>query len=212
LLVAESGGRVWRFQDGNGDHRADPPQLVAEGLGELRGIAAAADGSVLLSQRGQVSRLTDSDGDGVADVVTPIVRGLPDRVRANNAIVEGPDGLIYVSIGSTCNDCVEASRLSAAILQIDPISSEIRLYASGLRNVSDLTFSPDGALWATDQGSLSPCLSPDELNRILPGAHYGWPYCAPEGEGFGDAGPAALLLGTETGAAGIAWMDSPLFA
>ena len=104
LLVAESGGRVWRFEDGNGDHRADPPQLFAEGLGELRGIATAADGSVLLSQRGQVSRLTDSDGDGVADVVTPIVRGLPDRVRANNAIAEGPDGLIYVSIGSTCND------------------------------------------------------------------------------------------------------------
>lgn len=212
LLVAEATGRIWRLQDADGDHRADAPQLVVEGLGEVRGLAVATDGSILISQRGQVSRATDSDGDGAADLIVPIVRGLPERLHANNGLVEGPDGLIYVAVGSTCNDCVESSPLSATIIQIDPATSAAKIYATGLRNPYGLVFSPDGALWSTDQGSQSPCTNPDELNRILPGAHYGWPYCVAEEDGAGASGPAALLLGTETGAAGIAWIDSPVFA
>ena len=47
------GGRVWTFQDEDGDGRAEAPEVFAEGPGELRGITVAPDGAVYLSERGR---------------------------------------------------------------------------------------------------------------------------------------------------------------
>ena len=212
LLVAELGGRVWALQDQDGDGLADQPEVFAEGLGELRGIAIGPGGRVYLIERGRVSLALDDDGDGVADSVSPILRSLPSGLHASNAVAVGPDGRLYIAIGSTCNDCVERNPLSASVLVFDPATGEIRVFAAGLRNPYDLVFAPDGVLWATDQGSQQPCASPDELNIITQGAHYGWPYCAGETSFFVESGLPVVQLGMENGAAGIVWFESPLFA
>lgn len=48
------------------------------------------------------------------------------------------------------------------------------LYADGLRNAFGLSFSPTGELWAAENGPHADY--PDELNIILPGEHYGFPW------------------------------------
>ena len=103
----------------------------------------ADDSLVYVSDRGRTSRAEDPDADGVADRVTTIVRGLPVGRHQNNNIALGPDGLLYVPLGSTCNDCREPNLLSASILHAGLGDRGASVYASGLRNVYDLEVTPE---------------------------------------------------------------------
>lgn len=95
----------------------------------------------------------------------------------------GPDGMLYISIGTTNNIAV-ANRPDAPQGKIhrvvptvpvgippdnpDPTST---IFASGFRNSFDFTFSPvNGMLFATENGP--DC--DDELNLVVAGGHYGW--------------------------------------
>lgn len=92
----------------------------------------------------------------------------------------GPDGRLYVSIGSTCDVCVEADARHGSILSIEKDGSAIRAVATGLRNAVFFTWHPDtGSLYATEMGRdrLGDDLPPEEVNIVTQGAHYGWPYC-----------------------------------
>ena len=211
LFVAERGGRVWTLRDTNGDGAADPRVLFVDGLNELRGIAIESDRRIYVSDRGRVSQATDTDGDGRGADLEALVFGLPTGRHQNNGIAVGPDGLLYITLGSTCNDCIEVDPRSASILTLDLDSGELRQYASGLRNPFALTFTPDGDLWATDNGSEPPCATPDELNRIVAERHYGWPYCVSEAAPFGAEREPDLELGLSPDAAGLVWFDSASF-
>ena len=211
LFVAERGGRLWTFRDRDGNGAADEQTLFVEGLNELLGFAIADDGRVYLSDRGRISLAVDRDGDGAADSVSTLVDGLPTGRHQNNGIALGPDGRLYLTLGSTCNECLERSHLSASILVLDLETGALDVYASGLRNPYDLVFTPDGSLWATDNGSDPPCATSDELNRISAQTHYGWPYCEEEEPPFAQERGPALDLGLHTSANGIVWFQSELF-
>lgn len=90
----------------------------------------------------------------------------------------GPDGRLYVSIGSSCNVCVETNPQRAAIWVYDFTDQSFEPYATGLRNSVFFTWRND-ALWATDHGRdlLGDDVPPDEVNIIEAGKFYGWPYC-----------------------------------
>ncbi|MEE9277226.1 MAG: PQQ-dependent sugar dehydrogenase [Dehalococcoidia bacterium] len=208
LFVAERGGQLWALRDTDGNGAADARVLYAEGFNELLGIAIADDTTLYVSDRGRISVVEDLDGDGVSDRRLRILEQLPVGRHQNNGIALDPAGRLFITLGSTCNDCVERSELSASIVVLDLETRELHLFASGLRNPYDLAFSPDGTLWATDNGSDAPCASPDELNRILPNTHYGWPYCEEEEPPFSNERGAALDLGLHTSADGLAWLES----
>ncbi|MBI5671541.1 MAG: PQQ-dependent sugar dehydrogenase [Chloroflexi bacterium] len=101
-----------------------------------------------------------------------------------NGIVFGPDGYLYLGVGSLTDHAESQQPESkpyadirpdeAAILRIQPHTGEIEVYATGIRNPFDLAFAPDGQLYATDQGLIA---GPgDRLLKIDRGAFYGWPY------------------------------------
>ena len=210
LFVAERAGRVWTLRDGDGNGAAEERVLFLEdaGLSELLGIAVLDDRRVYLSDRGRVSLAEDDDGDGVADSLRVIARDLPADEHQNNGLAIGPDGLVYITVGATCNDCEELSPLSASVLQLDAETGLLRVFASGLRNPADLAFTPDGELWVVDNGSQAPCPRPDELNRLEDGASYGWPYCTPAAiEGVAPV----LELGLRSFASGLIWFESVLY-
>jgi glucose/arabinose dehydrogenase len=98
-------------------------------------------------------------------------------------IVFGADSAMYVSVGSSCNLCVEQSSDRAAVLRFNEDGSGKRVYASGLRNAVGLAVEPStGALWAaqTERDQLPPDhenLPPEEINILTDGGDYGWPYC-----------------------------------
>lgn len=86
-------------------------------------------------------------------------------------------GQLYVSVGSSCNACVEKEDVRATILSMDPDGHHMSIYASGLRNAVGLTWAGD-ELYATNMGSdqFGWEEPQDQLQRIVEGRHYGWPY------------------------------------
>jgi glucose/arabinose dehydrogenase len=75
--------------------------------------------------------------------------------------------------------CEEEDPRRAAIVRYRPDGSGEELYATGLRNAVGFDWRPaDGALYATDNGRdlLGDDFPPCELNRVVQGGFYGWPY------------------------------------
>ncbi len=92
----------------------------------------------------------------------------------------GPDGRLYVSIGSSCNVCIEKDPRRASIYSMNKDGSDFKLFAKGLRNTVFFTWSyVDGRMWGNDMGRdlLGDNLPPDEINIIQEGKNYGWPIC-----------------------------------
>lgn len=92
----------------------------------------------------------------------------------------GPDGRLYISIGSSCDVCREEDERRAKIFVMEKDGSNFQEYARGLRNAVFFTWSyVDGRMWATEMGRdwLGDNLPPDEINVIEDGRNYGWPIC-----------------------------------
>ena len=122
--------------------------------------------------------------------------GLPEGGHWTRSLRFGPDGWMYLSVGSSCNVCEEKDPRRAAILRYRPDGTGEEIYASGLRNAVGFDWRPgSGELYATDNGRdlLGDDFPPCELNRIVKGGFYGWPYTNGDrvkdpdyGDGHGD--------------------------
>ncbi len=102
------------------------------------------------------------------------------RNHFTRTIEFGPDGKLYVAIGSSCNVCNEDDERRAKIYRMNTDGSEWEEYASGLRNTVFFDWSEvTGEMWGADMGrdQLGNDLPPDEINIIKPGKDYGWPIC-----------------------------------
>ena len=200
---------------------AEAPVAFAQGLDPLgvdepRGVAFIGD-AVYASVRQKIIRLRDTSGTGAADESVEIVTGLPERaelLHRNNGIVAGPDGLLYVAVGSTSNLGEEPdTELSGTILRIAPDGSRVEVVARGFRNPFDLAFAPDGELFCTDNAPDVPVRAaddaPDELNHVIEGRDYGhpdsWDY-PPEDSSV--QGPVAALP-AHAAATGITFFTGP---
>ena len=84
---------------------------------------------------------------------------------------------LYVSIGSSCNACLEKEKLRACIIEMNLDGSGQRMYATGLRNAVGLKWI-NNELWATNMGRDG--LGPDEPQEVLTtvkaNGFYGWPF------------------------------------
>lgn len=97
-------------------------------------------------------------------------------------IAFGPSGKLYVSVGSSCNACLEKEEVRASVLEMDADGSNRRFYARGLRNAVGLRW-VGGRLFATDMGAdhLGRDKPADTMYSIREGADYGWPFCYQSG-------------------------------
>ncbi len=210
IYVSQYAGIILRLEDADGDGVFDRKVEFASELYFANGADFAPDGSLYVSSQGRVSIVRDTDGDTVGDQTEAIITGLPIGVHQNNGLAFGPDGKLYLTNGSTCNDCIEEDELSATILQANSDGSDLRVYARGLRNSYDLTFDSQGRLWATDNGSDPPCNTTDEINLIGESGDYGWPYRA-ACDNFQSGIPPIASLGFNTGSTGVDNYDGDQF-
>lgn len=104
---------------------------------------------------------------------------LPGGGKNPNKNIRIHDERIYISVGSSCDACVEKNNLRAALLISNLDGSGLRIFAKGLRSTSYFDFDKNGKIWGADIGStnLGIGLPPDEINLIEDGKDYGWPYC-----------------------------------
>jgi glucose/arabinose dehydrogenase len=184
VYVAErEAGHVRLLRDSNGDGRADVSRVVAEGMGEgLSGVHGLAirDGRLyMVTEQELYSAPIQADG-GLGERTLHIDDIPAGGQHPNRTIAFGPDGMLYLSIGSTCNACVEPIEEHATLVRIDPNSWEREIYAEGLRNTIGFGWHPvSGRLYGLDHNSdgRGNDWPPEELNRIEEGRHYGWPHC-----------------------------------
>lgn len=89
-----------------------------------------------------------------------------------------PAGKLYVSVGSSCNSCVEKEAVRATVLEMNPDGSGQRVFARGLRNAVSIKWFGD-RLYASNQGSdhLGTARPDETFYALKDGADYGWPYC-----------------------------------
>jgi glucose/arabinose dehydrogenase len=180
LFVAEMGsGRVVALPDRDGDGQSDETLLIIDGLDRPSSLAFH-DGWLYVGETGQVSRFRL---DGNLQVVQSEVAipGLPTTGgHVTRTVLFGPQGQLFLSIGSSCNVCEEEDPRRAAISVYEPGDSQGRVYAAGLRNAVGLAIHPGtGELWATNNGRdwLGDDQPPDTVYIVGEGQDYGWPRC-----------------------------------
>jgi glucose/arabinose dehydrogenase len=175
-------GRVVRLPDANHDGVADSVVVVVTGQRQPHGLAFHK-GALWVANTDGVVRVPLGPG-GVASGPAVYVNHYPGPGgHSSRTIVFGADSAMYVSVGSSCNLCVETSPERAAVLRFNEDGSGKRVFASGLRNAVGLAVHPTtGALWASqnERDNLAPeheDLPPEEIDIVRDGGDYGWPYC-----------------------------------
>lgn len=176
-LIAE--GAVFALPDKDMDGKADEALPYLKGLRSPHGIAFH-DGHLYVGETHQVIRVRYRgfrEPPGKKEVIVP---SLPTGGHFTRTIGFGPDGKLYLSIGSSCNVCRERDRRRAAIIRYNSDGTGEEVFAEGLRNAVGIAWHPEtGELWVSDNGRdwLGDDLPPDEINIVKKGRHYGWPYC-----------------------------------
>ena len=172
-------GEVVALPDKDKNGKSDKKITFLKGLNSPHGIAFYKE-YLYIGETNRIVRYKYNGIDSNPSKKEVIIPDLPTGGHFTRTVAFGPDGKIYVSIGSSCNVCKEKDKRRAAILQFNPDGSDGNLFAKGLRNSVGLTWDPgNGEMWASDNGRdwLGDDLPPDEINMVNKGKDYGWPYC-----------------------------------
>lgn len=182
----EGKGRVRIIRDDNKDGVADQ-SIIYDQLSPFPHGIAFYGGYLYVAMENRVVRYPYQTGDvtprGPAQtVIGDLPVGQAGVLNGHNTrtIVFGPDGKLYVSIGSSCDSCIETNPYRASIWQFNPDGSGGRAYATGLRNAVALGFDPKtNLLWTAvnNRNGLGDNFPPELLTPLRDGGNYGWPYC-----------------------------------
>lgn len=171
-------GKIMYLKDNNGDSKAEVIQEIISGLRNVHGLDMY-QGNLYFAEEDKVSVLYGIKG---AEFVRRevVVADLPsDGGHVTRTAKVGPDGKLYVSVGSSCNICEENDSRRAAIVRYNLDGSGQEIFATGLRNTVDFIFDAENKMWSVDNGrdNLGENTPPEEVNIIQFGRNYGWPYC-----------------------------------
>ncbi len=213
MLVSETkAGRVRIIEDKDNDGKFETKNILIENLRSPHGLAFFIEGEttyLYIAETHQVARYRyDIQNGKLIDAVGVNIATLPpDGQHFTRTIALGPNwrdrdlvkgifpigGLysgdkLYISVGSSCDVCLETTWKRGAILESDPQGTFTGEFAGGLRNSVFFTFHPETKeIWATEMGrdELGDDLPPDEINIVkvagpehkFGARRFGWPFC-----------------------------------
>lgn len=153
IFITRSGTDVVAIKDDDVDGKADRCWKVFPYLKMVHGLAFRGTTMYLATDNKLFT--AELQQDGTAGKPEELVGDLPDAGQhPNRALAFGPDGMLYLSVGSTCNACDDANEENATLLKMAPDGSGRTIVARGLRNTIGWGWHPEtGQIWGMDHGS-----------------------------------------------------------
>jgi len=181
-----SANRITLLRDANRDGTPELRTALLWGLNRPVGMLYL-DGWLYVANTDELVRYPFRLGDTSVTAPPRRVLELPAGGYNNhwtrNVVANAEGTKLYVTVGSATNVDTEGvdarDPRRAAILELNPDGSGMRVFASGLRNPLGLDWAPGtGALWTVvnERDGLGDDLVPDYLTSVRDGAFYGWPY------------------------------------
>ncbi len=181
--ASSTSNRIILFRDKDGDGKPEFRSNLLINLNRPHGLLLLGD-YLYVGNTDAVVRYRYQLGQ--TEITTPgeKILDLPGGGHYTRNLTANAAGTkIYVAVGSKTNvdesgeDAKDPRR--AAILEINPDGSGMRVYASGLRNPVGLAWEPESKqLWTVvnERDALGDQLVPDYATSVKEGAFYGWPY------------------------------------
>lgn len=178
LAVCTWTGEVWIIEGAQGPPAATKYRRFARGLAEPMGLAVR-DGKIYVGTKQALYRLTDTDGNGEADLFECLNQSW-GYTGSYNAFVYGP---VFDKAGNfILANAGHSGRWDANYmgwgLRISPDGTKLDTICSGLREPNGIgTFGPDRDVFVSEnQGAwIGAC----KLNHVTPGKFYGHPSAWP---------------------------------
>ena len=248
LLACQRPGYLMLMRDDDGDGRADWIQRHAAGFNGPYGLAHR-DGELLVADQDGIwtigydtgllrppfaqprpaSEVPPSDRqpgkymDGQQLITEKGVFGIVQG-HANRDLEIGPDGRLYVGVGTAGNIGVEPEP-KITIQSFSASGGNQKTVASGMRNPCGLAIHPEtGKLWAVvqERDGLGDSLVPDYLTEVVEGGFYGFPYSylgSHPQPGFADRAPEKVasaivpdvLFRSHSAAMDVVFYDGDMF-
>jgi glucose/arabinose dehydrogenase len=227
----QSANNIILLRDTDKDGIAENRSVFLAGLNQPFGMGLLVN-SFYVATTDALLRFPYADGASAITAPGEKMAGLPHRPGANghwtrNLLIKNDGTKMYVAIGSATNhgnDGMQVEQGRAAIYEISPNGSGMRLFAGGLRNPVGMAWEPKtGALWTAvnERDQLGEDLVPDYMTSVKDGGFYGWPHSyfgdhldprAPKNpEAVAKAIKPDYALGAHTGSLGLAFYNSNLF-
>lgn len=181
----KSADRITLLRDTNKDGRPDMKETLLSGLDQPFGMLVLDNWLYIANTNALVRYPYVSGQTQITDKPEKIVdlpAGKPNQHWTRNIILHPDGSKIYISVGSASNVAekgMENELLRATILETNPDGSDLKIYASGLRNPVGMGWAPGTkTLWTVvnERDELGDDLVPDYLTSVKPGGFYGWPY------------------------------------
>jgi len=163
-------------------------EVLLEGIFKPTGIAVL-EGNLWIAAGNRLLRAPLAGlGVGKPKVV---LRNLPFNGRSNGTLTATSEGLLFETSGRLTARGVQED--SGVLWRLDPARpTEPEPLATGLKGAYAHALDAAGRLYTAEIGDdlVNGRAPPDELNRVVEGANYGWPQC------FGRGRPARNYGGT----------------
>jgi len=202
IFIVSPGRKLFRVKsDRDGDGHSDGVETLRDDLKSPHGVLLDEGWLYIAETDGIVRFPYDAEAGQISGEREVVASGFPTGSGYwTRTIKKGPDSWFYVTIGASCNSCIEDHPWRATMIRFRPGGTP-EVYATGLRNTVGFDWRPGtGTLYGVDVGTnwLGEDFPPDEVNLIEKGGFYGWPYVngdnVPNPEFSGQAANAANAI------------------
>lgn len=171
-----STGEILVLKDTNHDGVSDSQDSFIKGYEKAHGMAIH-EGKLYFVAMKKVYVVSLKD----PSKVKLLIDNLPNvGQHENRSLAIGPDNKLYVSIASNCNSCVDPDKNMATMQVFDLDGRNQKTFAKGLRDTIGFDWHPvTKDFFGMDHGTdwMGDDFPREELNQIVEGNDYGWPFC-----------------------------------